>query len=209
MLAYNRSVNRHVLAGLAFVTACSSGNGATATQPPVTDNEVIDARTAVAETIDAAPPAKSGIEDAERRALDSLAAERPDAQLEVSVLAGPGGVQIVRARDPEAYPGTGVAALVYDPATGRTYGKRGEDSLASLLRSRGWIEERLADADLIRLVHEALFDGILILKDPTVEVTADGVLQVHLPAHTMRGDHDRTWIVTLPATGDETVSKAP
>jgi hypothetical protein len=127
----------------------------------------------------------------------------------VNVVDGYDGLRIVRARHPEAYPGTGVAALIYDPATDRTHGKRGEHSLAVLLQSRGWIENRPPDDQLIRLVHEATFDGILILQGPIVEVAADGTLQVSLPAYTMRGDHDRTWIVSLPATGDETVTKAP
>jgi hypothetical protein len=212
------------LAGL-LVWACTSGNTGAAERPAsgVTGAaEVLaeDSEPAVTPTTDTPPPpppppvsdaaaaGSDGLARAEARSRAALKAQRPDATIEVRVLDGPGGTKIVRARDPAASPGTGVAALVYDPETGETYGKHGERGLARLVQARGWLDQRLPDAELIRLVHEARFDGVLILRDATVEAGEGGGLRVRLPVHTMRGDHRRTWIVTLPRDGDEAVAPA-
>jgi hypothetical protein len=137
------------------------------------------------------------------RARGALASEGGAA--EVSVLDGPEGTRIVRAAIPGAYPGTGVAALIYDPRSGKTYGKHGERNIAQLVQERGWLARRLPDAQLIRLVHEARFDGILQLANPVVEPGAGGGLRVVLPTVALGGEPLRTWIVELPDSGAEAV----
>jgi hypothetical protein len=185
----------------ALACACSKGNG-----------EATDSRTRPvdppAPSVATPPAAPDGLARAKARAEAALAAASPSATAEVRVLDGPGGTQIVRAVDPAAYPGTGVAALIYDPATDKTYGKRGEASVARLVQERGWLDQRLPDADLIRLVHEARFDGLLMLGEASVEAADAGGLRVRLPVHGMDGAATHTWLVTLPAAGDEAVERA-
>jgi pyruvate/2-oxoglutarate dehydrogenase complex dihydrolipoamide acyltransferase (E2) component len=220
---------------VALLAACSSGNGgvadkggtpveapadppATAPADPPATAPADPPATAPADPTTTPPgtsapadaaAAGDGLERARQRARDALAEQHPDAAIEVAALPGPGGVQIVRARDPKARPGSGVAALIYDPDTGATYGKRGERDLAELVRARGWLVKPLPEADLIKLVHEAQFDGVLILRDAAVDPAPGGGLRVILPVHTMRGALRRTWIVTLPESGELRVGEGP
>ena len=70
----------------------------------------------------------------------------------------------------------------------------------------GWFATPPSDGDIIRLVHQAFYNGILIVKDPTVERTADSIT-VTLPVTTMSGDLDRTFVVVLHKDGSDTLSQ--
>jgi hypothetical protein len=154
------------------------------------------------------PPAGPGLDAARERVRVALERMRrdPDAAIETSSRAGPGGTGIVSARFSGAYPGTGVAALIYDPDSETTYGKRGERDLAALFQSRGWLDDPLADSEVIELVHFGHYDGVLILQGERVERREDG-LRVTLPAHTMRSRLRATYVVDIPAKGDIVISE--
>lgn len=206
-----------VFLGAIVMSGCKSTGGAESAgdKPPTQPVTVVPPADPVAASpSDAdvapstAPAAATPLDAAKARCVAAVQAENAQAIPETDVLDGPGQIKIVRARDPKAYPGTGVCALVFDPTDGKTYGKRGEHSIASLMQARGWLagDTRLPDADLIKLVHQARFDGLIILKGESVKAGADGAVQILLPQLSMQGDLQRTWIVNVPPSGDETVT---
>ena len=72
---------------------------------------------------------------------------------------------MVTAAIPDAYPGTGVACVVLDGSV--SYGQHGERNLAELVRKKGWLKKAPPTADLVRLVNDAEFDGLLQVDDTT------------------------------------------
>jgi hypothetical protein len=151
---------------------------------------------------------QTALDVAKERVLGALGDRWPENERRAWVVDGPQGVVFVRAAIEGAYPGTGVAALVYDPETERTYGRRGEHGIARLVQERGWLQEsRLADRELIQVVHQAQFDGILIIAEPVVEPLEGGGVRVVLPSLTMRGDPNITYGVELREEGEEVVER--
>ena len=154
------------------------------------------------------PPSGPGMDAARERVRAALERTRrsPEASIEVHTRAGPGGTGIVRARFSDAYPGTGVAAVIYDPEGQLTYGKHGERDIAALFQRRGWLNDLLTDSDIIELVHQGQYGGVLILEGERVERRESG-LRVILPSHTMRSRPRTTYVVDIPPEGDAIISE--
>ena len=108
-----RAVLLAALAGFVALASCS-GHGDKSKEP--TESRELENK-GETEMVDKSKTNPSGIEAAKARVEGVLAKKAPKAKVEVNLVPGPGGVTFVRARDPKAYPGTGVIALVFDDKT--------------------------------------------------------------------------------------------
>lgn len=125
--------------------------------------------------ISLAPRASGETPSAVEKALRAaLAGESGAKTAEARMDPGPLGLRVVTVAIPDAYPGTGVRRAVVD-GTGRAYGRHLERGLADLARDAGWLDSPPAPADLVRVLNNTDFDGLLIADDPAVTRVADGL----------------------------------
>jgi hypothetical protein len=156
-----------------------------------------------------APP----VDKSQAQAKHALLETYPDAAKMVvrqDVLESAFGLKLVRAIAEGAYPGSGVAAVLLDPATGVTYGAHGESDLADLARARGWLKKAPDAAELVKLVNAGQYAGLLIIdaQAPTVETTAAGLVLHFARDNFPSGARDRV-TATFPPAGKLTVDFKP
>jgi hypothetical protein len=84
---------------------------------------------------------------------------------------------VVIASTEGAYPGTGVSSVVLD-GSGATFGAHGERPLGALADARGWFARLPDEAELLRLVNDAQFDGLMMIdtdQPHTARVVGDAI----------------------------------
>jgi hypothetical protein len=124
----------------------------------------------LASALIASPGAAKKPPAAEARVLGAVGEEAARAGKKPTLARRPGalGTTVVTAAIPDAYPGTGVACVVLDGSL--SYGRHGERDLADLARKKGWLKKAPPTDELVRLVNDAEFEGLLQIDDTTPPV---------------------------------------
>jgi hypothetical protein len=144
---------------------------------------------------------------AEARVLDAVREEATRSGKKPTLGRRPGalGTTVVTAAVPDAYPGSGVACVVLE--AGLSYGRHGERNLADLARKKGWLKQAPPAADLVRLVSDAEFEGLLQVDDaspPAMTLSRAG-LELKLVRRTFPSGAREPVRVLLPPKGEAIV----
>lgn len=153
----------------------------------------------------------NALANARERLLASVVADGFDtAAIDLREEAGPLGLRLLVAQARDAYPGTGMRAVVADDA-GVAYGKTADLGLADLARARGWLSTPPPAADLMRVVNAAAFDGLLALEPdaPQVTKTHDGALELRFVRSAFPSGAREPMLVRIGALGREEVRRLP
>ncbi len=73
--------------------------------------------------------------------------------------AGPLGMKVIVASNPQAHPGTGMKRVLMDD-DGTTYGIHGEKDISNLFHQKGWLENLPDAATFLKLLNQANYEGI-------------------------------------------------
>jgi hypothetical protein len=149
--------------------------------------------------------------NARRRLLAAVVADGFDqAAIDVREEAGPLGLRLLVAQARDAYPGTGMRAVVADES-GVAYGKSADLGLADLARARGWLRTPPSAGDLMRVVNAAAFDGLLAVEPDAPEVTKtnDGALELRFVRSAFPSGAREPMLVRIGALGREEVRRLP
>lgn len=124
--------------------------------------------------------------------------------------AGPLGLRLLVAQARDAYPGTGMRAVLVDDA-GVAYGKTADLGLADLARARGWLSTPPSAADLMGVVNAAAFDGLLALTPdaPALTKTGDGALELRFVRTAFPSGAREPMLVRVGTLGREEVRRLP
>jgi hypothetical protein len=116
---------------------------------------------------------------------------------------GPADVVVIGAAIDKAYPGTGVLRVLVDRSD-VSYGRNGEKTFADFARAMKWLETPPPVDDLLRLLNDAQYDGVVVLEAVSpLRKTANG-LELRFD-HLVPGPGNptpTTWELVIPKKGD-------